>query len=91
MGALALVAGGAVGLVVGVVGGIYLGRWSAPRAAWWFWLIAFAVILAGIGIAFLGARAHSDAVFAAGIAVIAGGLTALKYSAGKIPGMGGEV
>jgi hypothetical protein len=79
------------GVALGVLVGVLLGRWSAERAAWWFWILGVDITVTGTAIAYAGLRYGFDMAFVGGIAFIAGGLTAHKYAARRIPGMGGEV
>lgn len=88
MDALYMVVGALAGIGGGAALGAWIGRMIGARAAWWFWVMAVVVLAAGVGVAFVGLQLETDAVFVAGVGVIGGGLTGLKYGARKVPGFG---
>ncbi len=87
MEALLMVLGGLVGIGVGAGAGFAIGRALESRHAAYFWVTAVLFVAAGVGLAYAGLRNESDAVFVAGVGLIGGGLTGLKYGAHKVPGI----
>jgi len=89
MDAVLMVLGALVGIGGGAGLGFLIGKLIADRPAWLFWVTAVLLVAAGTGLAFLGLQMESDAVFVAGVGVIGGSLTALKYGARKVPAFPG--
>ncbi len=90
MDAVLMVVGAVLGIGGGAGVGFALGRFVAPKAAWWFWTAAVLLAIAGVGIAFLGLQVGTDALFVAGVGVIGGGLTGVKYGAHRVPLIAGS-
>lgn len=87
MDALFLVVGAIAGIGGGAFAGVKVGHALIDRPSWWFWAIAAVTLSAGVALSFAGLQMESDPVFVAGVGVIAGGLTGLKYGARRVPGM----
>jgi len=85
MDAVLMVLGALVGIGGGAALGFLIGKSIANRPSWLFWVTAVLLVAAGTGVAFMGLQIESDAVFVAGVGVIGGSLTALKYGARKVP------
>lgn len=84
-----MVIGGLLGAAIGVGPGIYVGRWSRTRAAFWFWGIETLILLSGVATAAAGLQIGRDWLFVAGISFVAAGLTTVKYASKRIPNLGG--
>lgn len=88
MDALFMVVGALVGIGGGAALGMWIGKLISSRPQWWFWLLSVVMLSLGMGVAFLGLQIDTDAVFVAGVGLIGGGLTGLKYGARRVPGFG---
>ncbi|MDZ4180659.1 MAG: hypothetical protein U1E29_15750 [Coriobacteriia bacterium] len=80
--------GGVAGLVGGVFAGLSLGGVARSRPTWVFWLIGIGIVLGGVVITTLGQAAGLLVVAVLGVGLVGGGLTGLKYGAGRVPGVG---
>ena len=80
-----------LGGLAGVVGGIFAGlKWGEalrdkPQAA--YWMANAAMMIGGIAVVFAGNLAGLVGVTIAGIGVMGGGVTGLKYGLGKTVGV----
>lgn len=86
MDALLLVAAiiGTVAIAGGA--GFAAGRRLRGRASWLYWASNVLALCAGAAVLAFGYRAGSDPLLGAGLAVIAGGTTGLKYGLGRVTG-----
>lgn len=84
MDTTAMVAGGAVGLVVGMAAGLFLGSKVRLRPGYQFWLLAAGVLAVGLAIIITGQVFDSLGFAVAGVGFMGGGFTGLKYGAGRI-------
>lgn len=89
MDAFLMLLGGIVGIGLGAGCGYLIGGRLPGGRPVWFWLTGLGLLLAGVAIAFLGLQISVEAVWVGGVGFIGGGLTGLKYGAGRVPGIGG--
>jgi hypothetical protein len=73
---------GAVG--VAGVAGYLIGVRLRTRRPWLYWAANVVVVLLGAAVIAAGTLMGSDAAWLAGLGVIAGGLTGLKYGLGRV-------
>jgi hypothetical protein len=88
MEAVLLSLGGVAGLVGGMFAGLALGGIARTRPNWVFWLIGAGIVLGGVVVTTLGQAVGLLAMAALGVGLVGGGLTGLKYGAGRVPGVG---
>lgn len=86
MEALILVAAIVGTAAIAGVAGLAVGRHLRARASWVYWASNVLVLCAGVAVLAIGYRAGSDPLLGAGLAVIAGGTTGLKYGLGRVTG-----
>lgn len=80
--------GGIAGLVGGMFAGLALGGVARSRPNWVFWLIGVGIVFGGVVITTLGQAVGLVPVAVLGVGLLGGGLTGLKYGAGRVPGVG---
>jgi hypothetical protein len=76
--------GGVGGLMIGGLGGFYLGRWLRCRRRWWYWGASAACLLLGVGFIFMGQAPGFGIMAGLGIGFVTGGLNGIKYGAGRL-------
>lgn len=87
MDAIVAVGGGLLGAAAGAWVGLRAGarvRAGRPRT---FWLAAVSIVIGGIALTAAGLLVGMRPMSVAGVAWIAAALTALKYGAGRVPGV----
>ncbi|MDP2183097.1 MAG: hypothetical protein Q8K99_11080 [Actinomycetota bacterium] len=78
---------GAIGLAVGIAAGLAVGSRVRERPPWVYWLCNALAFVDGVVVSFLGLQFGQWGVVVAGIALIGGGLTGLKYGYGRVVGV----
>lgn len=81
------VAGGAVGLALGIMGGFKIGALVRGRSGWYYWTLNIAAMVIGVMITTVGLVYAWGWLSIGGMALIAGSLTGLKYGYGKSVGL----
>ncbi len=80
-----------IGGLVGIVGSMWLGLvWGErlrPRRRWRYWAANAVMLFAGMTITFVGLRFELFWIAVAGVGVMGGGLTGLKYGLGESVGI----
>ena len=87
MEALLLAVNGLAGLLAGISGGLRWGKSLRDRSEARYWLANAAVMLGGTLVVFVSFYAGQRWLAGAGIGVMAGGITGLKYGLGKTVGL----
>ena len=87
MEAVLTVIGGAAGLALGLLGGLWLGGRVSRRRSWLYWTLNVLVLLIGIGGNFVGLYTGQFWLAVGSLAFIGGGLTGLKYGYGRSVGL----
>lgn len=81
------VLGGAVGLGLGVWVGLRWGANLRELPGWRYWLANGAAMVAGMALTFAGSVFGVVFIWVAGLGLMGGGLTGLKYGYGKSVGV----
>jgi hypothetical protein len=84
---LGLVLGGAVGLGGGIAGGLAWGERLKEQPSWRYWSANGIVMMAGMFLVFAGTAFGVGFVWTAGVGLMGGGVTGLKYGYGKSVGL----
>lgn len=74
-------------MVGGMFAGLSLGGRVRSRPGYAFWSVAGGVLATGVVVATIGQALGSLGLAVAGVGLVGGGLTGLKYGAGRVPGV----
>lgn len=87
MATVLVIAGGGLGMLAGIVGGLWLGGLVEGGPSWRYWALNIVFVVAGVGVAFGGLMLDQMSLVVGAIAFEGAGLTGLKYGYGQSVGL----